>query len=226
MSHQENIARIRAVCNALGDLKEEVVFVGGATVSLYADRPSEEVRPTDDVDLVIELLTYSDYTKLDECLREIGFVNDKESGIICRYIIHGIIVDVMPTHADTLGFANRWYPAGFANAIHYDLGEGYIRLFSSPYFIASKLEAFKSRGNDDGRTSTDFEDIIFVLANNSRIWEEMENAEMDVRDYLKETFRQMLAYPHFEEWVDAHAGFGRISATEYVLAQMRAFVEV
>jgi hypothetical protein len=31
-------------------------FVGGATVSLYVDRPFNEVRPTDDVDIVIELL--------------------------------------------------------------------------------------------------------------------------------------------------------------------------
>ena len=54
MSHQENITRIRAVRNALGDLKDDVVFVGGATVSLYTDRRTEDVRPTDDIDVVIE----------------------------------------------------------------------------------------------------------------------------------------------------------------------------
>jgi len=31
------------------------------------------------------------------------------------------------------------------------------------YFIASKIEAFKSRGQNDEHTSTDFEDIVFVL---------------------------------------------------------------
>ena len=84
MSHQENITRIKAVNNALGNLKEAVVFVGGATVSLYAERRTEDVRPTDDIDVVIELLAYKDYSDIDERLRNVGFVNDQESGIICR----------------------------------------------------------------------------------------------------------------------------------------------
>ncbi len=35
MSHRENIARIKAVHYALEELAKDVVFVGGATVSLY-----------------------------------------------------------------------------------------------------------------------------------------------------------------------------------------------
>jgi hypothetical protein len=46
MSHQQNIVRIKAVHQALGDLSNRVLFVGGATVSLYTDRPTGEVRPT------------------------------------------------------------------------------------------------------------------------------------------------------------------------------------
>jgi hypothetical protein len=56
MSHRENILRIKVVHDALGELNKDVIFVGGVTVSLYADRPFNEVRPTDDVDIVIELL--------------------------------------------------------------------------------------------------------------------------------------------------------------------------
>lgn len=55
MSYHKNVVRIKAVQGALKDLKEEVVFVCGTTVSLYADRMAEEVRPTDDVDVLIEL---------------------------------------------------------------------------------------------------------------------------------------------------------------------------
>ncbi len=54
MSHRTSITRIKAVNNALGDLKDRFVFVGGATVSLYADRMAEELRPTDDVDVLVE----------------------------------------------------------------------------------------------------------------------------------------------------------------------------
>ena len=43
---RESITRIRVVYDALEELANEVVFVGGATVALYADRPSGEARPT------------------------------------------------------------------------------------------------------------------------------------------------------------------------------------
>lgn len=55
MSHHLNITRIKAVYYALGDLKDKVVFDGGATVSLYADTKSEVVRPADDIDIVVEI---------------------------------------------------------------------------------------------------------------------------------------------------------------------------
>lgn len=226
MSHQENITRIRAIRNALADLNDEVVFVGGATVSLYTDRRTEEVRPTDDIDIVIEILSYSEFAVIDERLRKLGFVNDQESGVICRYTIQGIIVDVMPTNKEALGFSNKWYPAGFTKAINYDIGDGNIRIFQSPFFIASKLEAFKNRGANDGRTSTDFEDIIFVLENSSQIWNDFENAEQEIKLYLKNTFQTMLSNIHFEEWLNAHVGFGNTNATNYILERLNDFIRL
>ena len=50
MSHHTNIVRIKAIAGLLDQLHEDVVFVGGATVSLYADTKAAEARPTDDVD--------------------------------------------------------------------------------------------------------------------------------------------------------------------------------
>jgi hypothetical protein len=38
---------------------------------------------------------YKEYAAIDEKLRSKGFANDIESGVICRYTIHGITVDVM-----------------------------------------------------------------------------------------------------------------------------------
>jgi hypothetical protein len=114
MNHHQNITRIKAVYSALGQLKDKVVFVGGATVSLYAEYengiPEDLVRPTDDVDILVELWSYHDYAQIDEQLRSIGFQNDVESGVICRYKVQGITVDIMATGKDILGFGNRWYP--------------------------------------------------------------------------------------------------------------------
>lgn len=226
MSHQTNITRIRAVYNALGDLRNDVVFVGGATVSLYADQRAEEVRPTEDIDVVVEIMTHRDFSQLDERLRNLGFKNDQDSGIICRYIINGLIVDIMPIHDEAIGFANKWYPKGFELSEYYEISENLsVRIFAPVYFLASKLEAFKSRGKNDWRTSKDFEDIVFLLENRSQIWHEMESAEGDVKAYLKNELRAILNNPFVEEWVDSHAGFGVIPATAFIINSMQKFVE-
>jgi len=102
MSHRENITRIKAVYFALEELASEVVFVGGATVSLYSTRPEAETRPIDDVDIVVEIFHYKEYAAIEEKLRNKGFANDATSGVICRYTIHGITVDVMPTSEEIL----------------------------------------------------------------------------------------------------------------------------
>jgi predicted nucleotidyltransferase len=225
MSYSLNLLRIKAVYNALGNLQNEVIFVGGATVALYADRKTEEVRPTDDIDILVEIATHKDYAIVEEQLRKRGFENDIESGIICRYKVQGIIVDIMPTNEEVLLFSNKWYAEGFTNAINYLIdAEHTIKIFSAPYFIATKLEAFKNRGKNDGRTSTDFEDIIFVFENRSSIWGELIVAPPSIKEYLIKEFKELLGNLLFEEWVDAHAGFGSPPATYYIIERLEEFV--
>lgn len=206
MSHHTNIVRIIGVYNALEELKDSVVFVGGATVSLYADKPEQaDVRVTDDIDVLIEIGTYSEYATLQEKLMLLKFELDTDSKIICRYKYQGLIVDIMPTAEHILGFSNKWYRDGFANIMRYQADEyTQVNIFKPAYFLASKLEAFNSRGNNDGRTSHDFEDIIFLLDNRQSIWEDLKNASNDVKRYLKIEFERLIAMPFFEEWVTAH----------------------
>jgi len=70
----ENLVRIKAVANILKGLDQPYVFVGGATVSLYSTQKAlaESIRPTDDVDVVIELASYADHSKMEERLRKQG----------------------------------------------------------------------------------------------------------------------------------------------------------
>ena len=225
MSHHTNIVRIKAVSNALNDLKEKVVFVGGATISLYPDRPVFEVRPTDDIDVIIEILNYVDRAKLEERLRSIGFSHDIESGVICRYKIQGIIVDIMPTNDPSIGFTNIWYPEGFEKAIDYEIDErNVIKILSAPYFIATKLEAHKGRGKNDGRTSQDFEDIVYVLENRESIWEEMNNSDRSVKEYLRSEFQILLKNPNLFEWIDSHVERGSPPATYLIIDKIKKFV--
>lgn len=51
-----NIELLESAAEALGELVDDVVFVGGATVELWLTRPSTiDVRPTEDVDVVVEV---------------------------------------------------------------------------------------------------------------------------------------------------------------------------
>jgi hypothetical protein len=222
LSHHTNIVRIKAVANALNELKEKVVFVGGATISLYPDRPVLEVRPTDDIDVIIEILNYVDRAKLEERLRSIGFSHDIESGVICRYKIQGIIVDIMPTNDPSIGFTNIWYPEGFEKAVDHEIDErSIIKILSAPYFIATKIEAHKARGKNDGRTSHDFEDIVYVLENRESIWEEMDNSDSSVKEYLRSEFQILLKNPNLFEWIDSHVERGSPPATYMIMDKLK-----
>lgn len=70
----------------------------------------------------------------------------------------------MPTHSDILGFGNQWYAAAYTAAISVSLPSGkLIRVLPAPYFLATKFDAFRGRGNQDYLLSKDMEDIITIL---------------------------------------------------------------
>ena len=225
MNDNENKVRIKSVARALAELNQQVVFVGGATISLYPDREVFETRPTDDVDVLIEILNYSNRASLEEKLRAIGFTHDIESGIACRYKIHGITVDIMPTNDESLGFNSKWYSEGFKKAVNYVIDESAtVKILTPPYFIATKLEAFKDRGKNDGRTSQDFEDIIYVLENRSVVWKELSNSDIDIKKYLQMEFDNVLKNPNHFEWVDGHVERGDSRSTDEIIGAIQRFI--
>ena len=177
------------------------------------------------MDVVIELASYAELHLLEEKLRSLGFANDASSGVICRYRFSGITVDIMPVSPDILGFSNQWYPEGFALAETIVLEDVPVKLFTLPYFLASKLEAFKSRGELDFRYSSDFEDIVYVLENNPDWPQQLHNLQGGIRTYLQQTLKGLLQNPDFEEGLYAH--LERSSAQEKlaeILAGLNSFV--
>ncbi|MBX2952346.1 MAG: hypothetical protein KF870_07560 [Leadbetterella sp.] len=70
----KNLVRLEVVGRALKEIGNKVVFVGGAVVELYTDDPARgEVRPTDDIDVLIEMINRSNHAILEDKLRSIGF---------------------------------------------------------------------------------------------------------------------------------------------------------
>jgi hypothetical protein len=207
----DNIEMLQTVANGLEELKDEIVFVGGAVAELYADDPaSSDIRPTQDVDCTIKLHSYREHTVLEEELRTKGFANDTSQGApICRWIYQDIKVDVMPTDENVLGFNNQWYPGGVGNKIPKTLPNGTeIFVFSPEYYLASKFEAHNDRGGDDLRQSHDFEDIIFILDNCTSILEDIRNADEDVKNYLKDECKSLLDDDGLSEGVETALPYG------------------
>ncbi len=106
-----NIEILEIAVDALGPLVNEVVFLGGcATGLLLTDVAAPPIRATQDVDVITEAASLADYYRLSEQLRERGFTEDQSpEAPSCRWKAKGILLDVMPTNPDILGFGNEWY---------------------------------------------------------------------------------------------------------------------
>jgi len=118
-SNDPNIVMLDIVAERLGDdLCESLVFVGGAVAGLLITDPAQPaIRPTEDVDLLAQVVARQEYYGLEAQLRARGFQQDMRADApICRWLVAGVTVDVMPTLPDVLGFSNRWYPLASTTA--------------------------------------------------------------------------------------------------------------
>jgi predicted nucleotidyltransferase len=195
-----NIQMITTVARRLGNLRAKVVFVGGCATGLFITDPAmPEVRVTKDVDVIIDIATRMEYSRLETDLRSKGFRNDiSEDAPLCRWLVNGIKVDVMPTQEDILGFSNHWYLPAIENANYVQLEkEIVIKLVTPPYFLATKIEAFKGRGKGDYMASHDMEDIITVLDGRREIVDEIKSSSGELKTFLSRTFRIFLADENF-----------------------------
>lgn len=194
-----NIRMVAEVARALQELRTKMVFVGGAVISLYTDEPAaDEVRPTSDIDMTLQLAGYVEWAKVQKRFTELGFSPDPHGHAICSYLYKNISVDIMPSEDGPIGPSNRWYKPGFDYLQEVSIENETIKILSAPYFLATKFEAFHTRGGDY-RTSYDFEDIIYVIDNRIGIVEEIRNADETVRSFLKEELTKIINDPYSEE---------------------------
>ena len=218
-----NIEMLQIVAKGLNSLKDDMVFVGGAVAELYADNPaSSDIRPTMDIDCVIELSSRKDHAKLENELRQREFINDTSKGApICRWVYKGIKVDVMPTDSNVLGFTNKWYTEGIENRIQKTLPDGQdINIFSPAYYLASKFEAHKGRGGTDLRQSQDFEDIIYVMYNYTNLFENITNANLSVKTYLKNECKALIENDNINEGIESTMPYDADSDSDEIVLDL------
>ena len=192
------------VASALGAFTQEVVFVGGAVVSLYTDDPaSDEIRPTQDIDLTLAISSLGQWESVQEKLSALGFYPDAFGHAICSYKYKDILIDIMASEDGPLGPANRWYKIGFEDLWTTKAKEEEIKILSAPCFLATKFEAFNDRGKDL-RTSHDIEDIVYVLDNRTTIVEEIANCDHRIRSFLKFELQEIINKKMITEVLLAH----------------------
>lgn len=164
MNKPSALLAVATIAKALGEDSCRVVFVGGAITGLYNLRDVGEVRPTDDVDCIVGVADLLEYYDFMAAIERRGFqpCADPEAPI-CRRTYLGLLLDVMPTIATPIGPTNAWYDDALANAGDYVAEGQAVRAITPIYFVATKIEAFKGRGDGDYQSSHDVEDLLAVL---------------------------------------------------------------
>ena len=107
MSRQQNpnLEIMQLAVEQLGELVNEMVFLGGcATGLLITDPAAPSIRVTRDVDAIVQITSLIEYSRLSKKLRAQGFREDiSEDALICRWVAENVILDIMPTDPKILG---------------------------------------------------------------------------------------------------------------------------
>ncbi len=205
--HLAHVEMIRQVATSLGPLREKVVFLGGAATGFHiTDTAASQIRPTKDVDMIIEVASRVEWHRLEESLRELGFIQKPhKDDPICRWYIEDATVDVMPTDEKILGFSNLWYIPAIKSSEWIELGSGLeIRLVTAPYLLVTKIESFYGRGQGDYLASHDMEDIINLINGRPEILEDIEHSNPDLKKYVAKSFQKFLKEEAFKDALPGH----------------------
>ena len=118
--------------------------------------------------------------------------------MICRFKEpgSGLLLDVMPTEASILGFENRWQAEAFPHAAECLLPSGRaIATIPPPFLLATKLEAFGTRGKRDFYGSRDFGDVVALIDGREELADEVGKAPGDVTGVRRRSDRRANAAP-------------------------------
>ena len=197
-------APLLAVVRALGELSDKVVFVGGMVRPLLVTDPAAGgARPTDDVDLIVDL-ELPGYYALGNQLRARGFREVREEGApLCRWMVDAVRVDVMPIDPGVLGFTNVWYGGAHEAALVVADGALRIRVIDAPRYCATKLESFLSRGEGD-IYHHDLEDFIAVVDGRAELLGEVAHADNELRMFVAHEVSRLLSDENFVEGLVGH----------------------
>jgi predicted nucleotidyltransferase len=222
--------QLEIAAELLGPIRDEVVFVGGATVHLWFTEPDvPAARATDDVDVICEVATRARYYELGERLRKRGFQEAPEASVLCRWrsVEPRLVLDVMPTDPAILGFSNPWYGEVMSTAATVTLGSGVqIRTARPVQLIATKLCAWQGRGRGDLLASLDVHDVLALVDGRPELIDELSAAPPTVRDYVRTQLAELRDEGYFGYAVDGMTAAHGPSGAGRALVVRRRFDEL
>lgn len=166
-----------------------------------------------------------EYYRLGELLRERGLQEVADEPVLCRWrsTEPRLVLDVMPTDPNILGFSNPWYREAISTALTVALDSGAeIWATSPPLLIATKLCAWRGRGRGDLLRSLDIHDVLTLFDGRREMIEEIRSATSRLRNYICDEMVELRAEPYFDYAVDsATASYGQLGAERARLLRAR-----
>jgi predicted nucleotidyltransferase len=201
-----NLGALRAVADRLDELKLNYAFVGGSIVNLLLDDPDFlPARPTDDVDVVLEVVTTEHYSAVEERIRRLGFEHDTREGApLCRWMLGHLTVDIMPTDGAHLGLNTTWFKEALSTATEQEIAHTRLKLVSPAGFLATKYIAFLDRGKSDYYASQDLEDFVTVVDGRENIVADVDQAPEEMRRFLIDAAKTLTGNADFDEALPGH----------------------
>jgi len=145
--------------------------------------------------------------------------------VICRWRSADpeLVLDVMPTDPDILGFSNPWYDEAISSAVTVTLESGAeIRAAAPAALVATKLCAWKRRGGGDLLPSLDIHDVLTLIDGRPELIEEVASAASDLRTYIREELAELRGEHYFDYAVQsATASYGPAGAGRAQIVRTR-----
>jgi predicted nucleotidyltransferase len=208
-----NIGALRSVADRLDELRIPYAFVGGSIVNLLLDSPElSPARPTNDVDVIVEVSTSGKYADIEARLRKFGFEHDlREGAPMCRWVLGDLTVDIMPTKGAFMGLNTSWFEEALNTAVDIEIAHTRLKVISPIAFLATKYAAFLDRGESNYYASADIEDLVAVIDGREHIVDELDTASEGLRRYLVNAVKALLNTADFEEALPGYLPSDRAS---------------
>lgn len=203
-----DVLRLVSVARDLGDLRERVVFIGGAVIPLLAtEQVLGRIRATSDVDAIAATRSYADADALAGAMRGARFTPDVGGAHLHRWRSpHGVIFDLVPAGRHAGGTGSAVDLAVLASPLVTMANQIRIRHAGPAAMVALKWHAYRDRGDGQPIYSHDVQDMVALLAERPQLVAECQEAPPPIGRSAMAALQALAQDPDLDDILAAHLG--------------------